>query len=62
MKSNVSSVLSVVQVAVLWLLADTRRITTVILIGLVMSALLASFFLMPASQVFAGPMASSGGP
>lgn len=62
MKSTVSSVLSGVQLALLWLLADTRRITTIILIGLVMSALLASFYLMPAGHAFAMPMATSGGP
>ncbi len=62
MKTAASSVISVVQLALLWLLADTRRITTIILLGLVMSALLASFYLMPAGHAFAMPMASSGGP
>lgn len=61
MLSFAQTVLGLLKSVALWLLADPRRITTAIVMAVLITTLVTSFVLT-GGPVFASPMATSGGP
>lgn len=62
MRTAASSLFRLVEAVAFWLLTDSRRLATFVIVGLLVTALLASFILLPSGTASAMPMASSGGP
>ena len=62
MRTAAASVYQLIGAVVLWLMTDSRRLATFIVVGLLVAALLATFVLAPSGTASAMPMASSGSP